>query len=135
MTKYYHICSERSWRYNKRSNVREQDHLNNKIIVKNTVISQLREKLKENVTLQIHYDFLKECYNTTYNNFQNLYNTYTNIVHKLNDSNQVNEKHKKLIEEVNETLNQKIENYERLQEKYNELRQKYEELKVKIEVN
>lgn len=135
MTKYYHICSERSWRYNKRSNAREQDYLKNKIIVKNTVISQLREKLKENVTLQIHYDFLKECYNTTYNNFQNLYNTYTNIVHKLNESNQENEKYRSKIEEVKDTLSGTLENYERLQEKYDELRQKYEELKVKIEVN
>lgn len=135
MTKYYHICSERSWRYNKRSNAREQEYLNNKIIVKNTVISQLREKLKENVSLKIHYDFLSECYNTTYNNFQTLYNTYTNIVRQLNESNQENEKYKKLIEEVNETLNQKIENYESLYSQYQELKKNYEEFKVKIEVN
>lgn len=135
MTKYYHVCSERSWRYSKRSNVREQAYLNNKIIVKNTVISQLRENVKEAVSLQIHHNFLKECYNNTYNNFQKLYNTYTDIVRQLKDSNQENEKYRTLIEEVNQTLNEKIENYESLYSNYQKLKKNYEELKVKIEVN
>lgn len=135
MTKYYHICSERSWRYNRRSNERDKNYLNNKIIVKNILITNLREKLKENTVLQINYNFLKECYNTTYNNFQELYNRYTDNFSQLNETIVENETYRSKIEEVKDTLNGTIENYERLQEKYDELRQKYEELKVKIEVN
>lgn len=135
MTKYYHICSDRTWRYKKRSNFKEQMHLKSKISLKNNIISELKEKLKDMLVAHINYNFLKECYNTVYNNFEVLYEKYNTVIQELKDSREENEKYKTLITDVNQTLNQEIHNYEELHQKYEELKNNYEELKVKIEVN
>ena len=74
--KKYHLCTDRSWRYNIRDNIKEKSYLKNIISKKNHIIIDLKKDLDKLDAVSIHCKQLDEYYTQLYSMYRNLQNEY-----------------------------------------------------------
>ena len=134
----YHTLTDRTYRYNKRSNIKYINELSSEIKKKVEENTSIRRSLVDTINqckrINSSYCFIHKNYTDIYNSYNDLLKDFTNATNlnnELKNGNQELTNTNNILETRNTDLNNTLVS---LETKYNNLLFKYDELLDEIEI-